>query len=223
MTSQASEPLEIASGTSSRSDRVSLLEAIVIFAISAAIIIFIFAMSAAALGDYQFRLPEFLTDSVKTMWSLVAAGGVAVTGSSLDLLLRREPRRTNYVVYILATTSLLFVPIIGLMVYGNSSQDHWSVPAGATRIDILAKVFPKHSFSVSTLVSPAPVTLYLSGDVMMIDGHVKGTASGRITRSGRDSGGPGQLRDIPGRCASLLLPAGSRFAVRDGWGGSSLS
>lgn len=174
----------LAGDTAPRSERVTLLEAIVIFAISAAIIIFIFAMGAAALGDYQFRLPAFLTDSVKTMWSLVAAGGVAVTGSSLDLVLRREPRRTNYLIYILATTAVLFAPIVGLMLYGKSAQDFWSVPSGATPISILSKSFPKRSFSLSTLVSPSPVGLYLSGDVALSDGHIKGTASGRITKSG---------------------------------------
>lgn len=173
-----------------REDRVSLLETIIIFCISAASIIFVFAMSAAALGDYQFRLPEFLTDSAKTLWSLVAAGGVAVTGSAIDLALRRQPRTINYVKYILATTALLFLPIVGLLLYGRSVQNSWTIPPGASSINILGKSFPKRSFSLSFLVLPAPVGFFVAGEVTLSDGHLKGTAYGRITKGGFPIGVP---------------------------------
>lgn len=66
-------------------DKLNLLETIVVFSISCAVIIFVFAISAAGLGNYRFQLPDFLTDSVKTVWSLVTAGGLAVAGSALDM------------------------------------------------------------------------------------------------------------------------------------------
>ena len=166
-----------------RGERISLLETIVIFSISAAIIIFVFAMSAAALGDHQFRLPAFLTDSVKTLWSLVAAGGVAVVGSGLDLALRRQPRSINYITYILATTGLLFAPIVGLLVYGKSAQSLWPVPAGATPINIIDESVSKQSFALANLTGPSPVGFYLSGEVTVKNGHLSGTANGTITKN----------------------------------------
>jgi hypothetical protein len=166
-----------------QAQNLNLLETIVVFCIACAIIIFVFAISAAGLGNYRFRLPDFLTDSAKTLWSLVTAGGVAVAGSALDLALRRHPRRVNYVTYILATTGVLFVPIIGLLWFGKENQTvAWTVPQGSASLDLSRNVFIKQKFSLSFLQGPSPVGLFIAGEIAFTDGRLSGTAYGQITK-----------------------------------------
>ncbi len=165
-------------------DRLTLLETIVVFSVSCAVVIFIFAMSAAGLGNYRFRLPEFLTDSVKTVWSLAAAGGFAITASTLDAALRRRPRSVNYPAYVMITTLGLLVPIAGLLWFGRESQrSTLSVPPGATSVDLSRGDFSSRSFALSVLTAPAPVGFLVSGNVEFSGGHLRGNAAASVTRT----------------------------------------
>jgi hypothetical protein len=164
------------------SDRLNLLETIVVLAISCAIVIFVFAISAAGLGNYRFRLPDFLTDSVKTVWSLATAGGVAVAGSALDAALRRHPRRVSYPKYVLITTGVLFVPIAGLLWFGKPETTRLRPVPGATALDISGETSESKSFELAMMPMPAAVALFVNGEVAVANGRLTGTASGTNTR-----------------------------------------
>lgn len=171
-------------------ENISLLDLIVVLCLSAFIVIFVFAISASELGNYQFRLPSFLTNSIETIWSLAAAGGLAVTGSVLNAALTRRPKRVNYVKYVLGVTAALFVPIVGLLWFGEANRyASWQAPFTANvRLDLSRGAIKNREFSLSPLPLPngllPPVLLYLSGDVSLESGNLNGVASGRVVLAG---------------------------------------
>jgi hypothetical protein len=110
----------------------------IIILASCSLVIFVFTIGAKFLGRDTFdKLPDFLKDSYKALWSAGVVAGGALVGSVADALSRRESTKENFLFYIMGTTLAIMILIVGTIELTKTTEPpQFSVPVGAKAIDI---------------------------------------------------------------------------------------
>jgi hypothetical protein len=111
---------------SPKSAHAGFVDTLIIIFVSAAIVIFLLWAASRATGLEAFeRLPSWLQDSYKAIWSSIAAGTAGVGLAVFKVLTRKESdRRPNYLLLIGITTGCLLVAIFLLLQIFKAQTNH---------------------------------------------------------------------------------------------------
>lgn len=115
-----------------------LIDVFLILLLSAAITLFVFWIASQSANNPVFaQLPPYIATAFSSIWAS-AATGTAGIGLVIIKALSNNTRPTpNYLLYILATTALIFISVLILGNIFNSKSDSTPIdpPYGATLID----------------------------------------------------------------------------------------
>lgn len=179
-------PNQVPSQTRTEAD---LLSSLVVILISVGVTIFVFWASSQFLSRDTFsKLPSFLTDSYKAIWSSVVTGAAGIGLAILKAIASKGQPQPNYLKLIGVTTAGLVVIVIGLVIFAEHSNSSGHVvlqiPPNVVRIDV-----NNHEVKNFDLVSdPLQPVIYLSyavhGNFSIVGRTIKGhLTSGRIVMS----------------------------------------
>jgi hypothetical protein len=159
-------------------NQLTLLDAVIIILISCSILIFVFTIGAKFLGQQTFdKLPDFIKDSYSAIWSAGVVAGGALVGSVVDALSKQASSKGNFVAYILGTTLLIMLLIVGTVELSRSIEGpQFSVPNGAKALDLLRDSTEPVDFYVQNKLiggNQARIT----GSYTISKGQLKGTVA----------------------------------------------
>ena len=128
--------------------QLSLLDTVIIILTACSIVIFVFTIGAKFLKQDTFdKLPEFLKNSYSALWSAGVVAGGALAGSVVDALSKRESTKGSFILYIMATTLMIMVLIIGTVELSRSIEGpRFTVPPGATALSVTSNTSKPVSF-----------------------------------------------------------------------------